>query len=43
MVGGSKTKSRLGCRHRILGRATKKGISCVFLTPLVIYGVPDGI
>jgi len=41
--GGSKTKSRLECRHRILGRETKKGISCIILIPLVVSGVPNEI
>jgi len=39
----TKTKSRLECRHRILGRATKKGISCIILIPLVVSGVPNEI
>jgi len=43
MEGGSKTKSRLECRHRKLVQKQKKGISCILLNPLVVCGVPDGI
>ena len=42
-ISGQKTKSRLESRHRNFGRATKKGISCILLIPLVVCGVPDGI
>ena len=38
-----KTKSRLECRHRILGRATKKGTDRKWLIPLLILGVPNEI
>jgi len=39
----SKTKSRLECRHRILGRAIKKGTGCILPIPLVLCGVPNEI
>ena len=43
MEGDPKTKSRLECRHRILGRATKKGIGRNLLIPLNYFGDPNGV